>query len=219
MTFYNIFSKKQEKPREESKIKIIIDNREKQSLVPSQLSNLGFQIEFRQLPVGDYLINDTIIERKSINDLKSSIINKRIISQLIELKNYPKSLLIVEGLNENTRQGIIHENALRGFLLSVALEFQVPIIFTEDEKDTALYLSILAKKTKNKEISLRQSPKFKTKDERLQFILEGFPNIGPVKSKALISQFKSLKSIINASEEQLQPILGSRTREFMDLLS
>jgi Fanconi anemia group M protein len=220
MTFYNIFSKKEknqkEKPKE--KIKIIIDNREKQSLVPSQLSNLGFEIEFQQLHIGDYLVNNTIIERKSINDLKSSIINKRIITQLLELKSYPSSLLIVEGLNEETKKGIIHENALRGLILSIALEFKVPIIFTQDEKDTSSYLSVLAKKKEKSQLSLRPSIKFKSKEERLQFILEGFPNIGPVKSKALIDKFKSLKAIINADEQALKPILGSRTKEFMDLL-
>lgn len=219
MTFYNIFSKKQnQEEKKENKIKIIIDNRERKSLVPSELSNLGFQIEFQQLSVGDYLVNDTIIERKSINDLKSSIINKRIISQLLELKSYPKSLILVEGLNEDTKSGIIHENALRGLLLSIALDFQVPLIFTQDEKDTAKYLSVLAKQTKKSNISLRPSIKFKNKEERLEFILEGFPNIGPVKAKALLKKFKSLKSILSANEEDLKPILGSRTKEFLDLL-
>src|SRR3989339_252172 len=184
MPFHNIFSK--EKETIENKIKIIIDNREKQSLVASQLANLGFQIEFQQLKVGDYLVNDVAVERKTINDLKSSIINKRIIQQLQELKQYPKNILIVEGIsNEDIYSGIIHENALRGFLLSVALEFQVPLIFTQNEEDTARYLSVLAKKS----------------------------------AKKLISQFKSLKSIINASEEKLKPILGSRTKDFLDLLS
>lgn len=216
MTFHNIFSNKESK---EQKIKIIIDNREKQSLVASELSNLGFQIEFQQLQVGDYLVNDVAVERKTISDLKSSIINKRIISQLLELKQYPKSLLLVEGISdEDIYSGIIHENALRGFLLSVALEFQVPLIFTKNEKDTAKYLSILAKKSPKKDFALRAGKIFKSKEDRLQFILEGFPNIGPVKAKSLISKFKSLKNIINSNEEELKEILGSRTKDFMDLL-
>ena len=218
MPFHNIFSK--EKETIENKIKIIIDNREKQSLVASQLANLGFQIEFQQLKVGDYLVNDVAVERKTINDLKSSIINKRIIQQLQELKQYPKNILIVEGIsNEDIYSGIIHENALRGFLLSVALEFQVPLIFTQNEEDTARYLSVLAKKSPKKDFSLRATKLFKSKEERLQFILEGFPNIGPVTAKKLISQFKTLRSIINASEEELKPILGSRTKDFLDLLN
>jgi len=218
MPFHNIFSK--EKEMKENKIKIIIDNREKQSLVASQLANLGFQIQFEQLKVGDYLVNDVAVERKTLSDLKSSIINKRIIQQLLELKQYPKNILIVEGISqEDIHSGIIHENALRGFLLSVALEFQVPLIFTQNEKDTAKYLAVLAKKSPKKDFSLRASKLFKSKPERLQFILEGFPNIGPVTAKKLIKQFKTLKNIINASEEELEPILGKKTSDFLNLLS
>jgi len=165
----------------------------------------------------------TILKRREVlwfSVLKSSIINKRIIQQLQELKQYPKNILIVEGIsNEDIYSGIIHENALRGFLLSVALEFQVPLIFTQNEKDTARYLSVLAKKSPKKDFSLRATKLFKSKEERLQFILEGFPNIGPVTAKKLISQFKTLRSIINASEEELKPILGSRTKDFLDLLN
>src|SRR3989344_4460464 len=147
MTFFDIFSK--EKVKEEKKIKIVVDNREKNSLVISELMNMGFELEFTQLAVGDYIVNGVAIERKTISDLKSSIINKRIMQQLIELRQYENAILIVEGIIEDDLySGIIHENAFRGFLLSVALEFKVPIIFTYNEKDTAKYLYVLAKKQK-----------------------------------------------------------------------
>jgi len=217
MAFYNIFSKKQTK--EKPKIKIIIDNREKNSLVASELISLGLETEFKQLPVADYLVNNIAIERKTISDFKSSIINKRIIKQLQELKQYPKHLLILEGIQEeDIYEGTIHENAFRGFLLSVALEFQVPIIFTQNEKDTAKYLSVLAKKTEKQEIAIRASKIFLSKPERQQFIIEGFPNIGPITAKKLIKKFKTLKNIINAGEEELKEILGKRAEEFRELI-
>lgn len=215
MTFYNIFSKK---PTEKihSKSKILIDNREKNSLVPAELSKLNHPIEFQQLKVGDYIVNNIPIERKTISDLKSSIINKRIFDQLQHLQ-LNQGILIIEGLDENLYQGIIHENALRGFLLSLATEYKVPFLFSQSPKDTALYISILSKKSQ-KEISLRQSRILPTKKEQLQFILEGFPNIGPKTAKALIKEFKSLKAILTASEEQLQPILKSKTKTFLALI-
>ena len=83
MTFFNIFSKEKEG---KDKPKIIVDNRERNSLVPSELVNMGFQIEFTQLNVADYIINNVAIERKTVSDLKSSIINKRIFSQMQEIK-------------------------------------------------------------------------------------------------------------------------------------
>lgn len=218
MTFFNIFSDKKESNK--GKVKILIDNREKNSLVPSELAKLGFQIEFSQLPVADYLINNLAIERKSINDLKSSIINKRIFTQMQELKQYPVHLLIIEGLNmENISSGIIHENALRGFLLAAQLDYKIPLIFTEDEKETALYISLLAKKRSNQEISLRAKKISLNKKEQIQYILEGFPNVGPVKAKALIKKFKSLKNIINAQEKELEEILGKSTKDFLTLVN
>jgi ERCC4-type nuclease len=89
MAFLNIFSKKPlERPPE---LKIIVDNREKSSLVLPELLSKNFKIEFRQLPVADYIINDIAIERKTLSDLKSYIINKRIIKQPLELKQYKKT--------------------------------------------------------------------------------------------------------------------------------
>ena len=58
-------------------VKIIIDTREKQSLVASYLIEKGAKIEFEKLDIGDYLIQDTIIERKTFQDLLSSVIDKR----------------------------------------------------------------------------------------------------------------------------------------------
>jgi len=218
MTFFNIFSNR--KIKEKEKTTIIVDNREKNSLVISELIKRNNIIEFAQLPVADYIINNTAIERKTINDFKSSIIDKRIFSQLNELKQYPNHLLILEGL-ENTElyKGQIHENAFRGFLLSVALNFKTPIIYSINEEDTAKYLSILANKKEKSEPSIRQSRTLMSKEKQIQFILEGFPNIGPVKAKALIEEFKILKNIANATKEELEKVLGKNAEEFIKLLN
>lgn len=217
MSFHNIFSK--EKPEDEaSKPKVVIDNHEKNSLVPSILCKLGMNIEFTDLKVADYIVNSTAIERKTIPDLKSSIISKRMQFQLEELKQYEKALLIVEGIsNFDLYEGIIHENALRGFILSTVLEHKIPIVFTEDEEDTARYISVLAKKKEKAHVSLRQKIPF-TGEEQKQFILEGFPGIGPAMAKKLILKFGSIKNIINAPEEELKEILGKKTKTFTNLL-
>ncbi|MBU0466415.1 MAG: hypothetical protein KJ718_04980 [Nanoarchaeota archaeon] len=218
-TILNIFSSK--KTKISPPVTITIDHREKNSLIPTFLEEKGFQIEWKQLPVADYIIKNIAIERKTISDLKSSIVNKRIIQQLLELKQYPKHFLLVEGiLDEDLYSSSgLHENALRGFLLSVALDYQVPIIFTHNEEDTAKYISVLAKKTDKPKSSIRASKLFKSREEQLQFILEGFPNLGSVKAKALIKKFKSLNNIFNASESELEEILGKKAKDFKSLLN
>jgi ERCC4-type nuclease len=217
MVFNNIFSNKKPKPNSVLPT-ITIDHREKNSLIPSHLTKLGFPIEFKQLPIADYLINNIAIERKTVSDFKSSIINKRILTQLQEIKQYPKHLLILEGSQNSLLDSTtIHENAARGFLLSTALDFQVPIISSINEKDTALYLSVLAKKPSKPYNPIRPIKTFLSKKEQIQYILEGFPNIGPKKAKALIKEFSSLSKIINAPIESLIPLLGKQALDFKAL--
>jgi Fanconi anemia group M protein len=191
-------------------MKIIIDNREKNCLVVSELVENNVEIELKQLLVADYLIGNVAIERKTINDFISSMMNKRLIRQLEELKQYPKQLLIIEGIeehelyNDENKQGP-HANAIRGMLLSVILNFQIPIIFTKDYKDTAKFLIIIKKgqEKRPQEISLKAKRKALNMEEQQQFILEGFPGIGPATAKKLLKKFKTIKAVVNAKEKDL----------------
>lgn len=219
MTFFNIFSKKNSKKKTQKKHRVIVDHREKNSLVISELIKEGLEVEFQQLAVADYIVNDVAIERKTIADLKSSIINKRIMQQLPELKQYPKFALVLEGFNNKSYEGIIHENAFRGFLLSTLLEYQVPIIYTHNEADTARYISTLANKSPKGASSLRPTKILLSAEDRLQFILEGFPAIGPVSAKKLLEHYKTLKNIVLAPTEELENILGAKAKPLIDLLN
>jgi len=220
---FNIFSKRETadlKKLPENKTVIVIDNREKNSLVPSFLSSEEIKVIFKQLPIGDYIINEIAVERKTLADLQSSIINKRLVQQLSELKQYPKHLLIIEGMpNKDASRLFIHENALRGFLLSVVLEYNVPIMFTQDEEETAKYLFVLAKKSRKTDFSLRPKKQIKNSKEQVQFILEGFPGIGPKTAKILIKEFKTLKNIFDASELSLNKILGGKAPDFYKIIN
>ena len=207
------------KIKEKKKEIIVVDNREKNSLVVSELMSLGCDVRFEQLDVGDYIVKGVVIERKTISDLKGSIVNKRIIGQLLELKQYDKCFLLVEGvLDEDMYSGGIHENAFRGFLLSVALEYNVPLIFTHNSKDTARYIDVLARRTGKVDTSLRASKIFMDEEEQVLFILEGFPNVGRVKAKKLLEKFGSLERIFDGKVEELEEILGKRGEEFKRLI-
>jgi len=212
---FKIFSKKR-KRKPFVKPKAIIDYREKNSLVYSELISLGLQIEVRELKVADYIVKDVAIERKTVNDFISSMKNKRLLKQLEELQQYKNKLLIVEGIDEqelytDSEDWIgMHPNAIRGFLLSILLKYKVPIIFTQNYKDTAKFISVLSRKQTKKEASLNVTKKTLNKKEQLQFIVEGFPGIGPTTAKKLLKEFKSIKNIINASEEELRKVIGKK---------
>ena len=218
--FFDIFSKtasKSEKSKLKPKIKIIVDIHEKNSLVSSVLVSLGIEIEFKALKVGDYLVNGVAVERKTVSDFISSMLNKRLARQLEELQQYKKKLLIIEGIEEqelysDSSEGI-HANAIRGFLLSILLKYNVPIIYTKNSEDTAKFLSVLAKKT-DKEPSLNVSKKSLTKKERMQFILESFRGIGPKTAKKLLKKFKTLKNLFSVSMEELEKEIGKKSIGF-----
>ena len=199
---FSIFSRKTLKPKKIEKPRIIIDYRERNSLIPSELIGLGLEIEFKNLKVSDYLLKGVAIERKTVSDFISSMINRRLLRQLEELGQYNDRLLIIEGIDEQElytdgNENGMHPNSVRGFLLSILLRYKTPIIFTKNYKDTALFLSVLARR-KSKEFPLNVKKKTLNKKEQLQFIIEGFPGIGPKTAKKLLKKFKTIKNIINA---------------------
>jgi Fanconi anemia group M protein len=218
--FFDIFSGKKEKTYE--KPKIIVDYREKNSLLPSELSSLGIDTEFRNLKVADYIIKNVAVERKTVKDFISSVIDKRLFKQLEEIKQYPKFLLIIEGIEEqdlyNDKKEGMNENAVRGVLLSILLKYNVPIMFTKDERDTAKFMNILARKEEKKHKSLNPKKKSMNKEEQKQFILESFPGIGPSSAKKLLKEFGSIKSVINTPVENIKGIIGKKADIFERLL-
>lgn len=218
--FFDIFSGKKEKACE--KPKIIIDYREKNSLLPSELFSLGIDTEFRNLKVADYIINNVAIERKTVKDFFSSVINKRLFRQLEEIKQYSKFLLIIEGIEEqdlyNDEKDGMNENAVRGVLLSILLKYNVPIMLTKDEKDTAKFMNILARKEGKRHKSLNPKKKSMNKEEQKQFILESFPGIGPSSAKKLLKEFGSIKSVINMPIENIKKVIGKKADIFERLL-
>jgi len=203
--------------KEKPKQKIFVDYREKNSMVASELIHLGFEVEFLELKVGDYLINNVAIERKTVSDFKVSMINGHLKKQLEELQQYENKLLLIEGIEEHelysdNSEGI-NANAVRGFLLSILLKHKIPIIFTKDAEDTAKFIDVLARK-KEVESSLNATKKSFNKKEQMQFIIEGFPGIGPKTAKKLLEKFKTMNNIFNASSEDLEKEIGKKADIF-----
>ena len=216
---FNIFSKKHERIKnQEPKPKIIIDYREKNSLVASELIKLDFEIEFKELKVADYIIKGIAIERKTVNDFTSSMKNGHLINQLEELKQYENKLLIIEGIdeqelyNEDNHPGM-NPNSIRGFLLSILLKHKIPVIYTKNSEDTAKFIQVISRK-KERETPLNITKKSLNKKEQMQFIIESFPGIGPTTAKKLLKEFKTIQNIINAPQEELKKVIGKKADIF-----
>jgi len=221
MPFHNIFSEKKSKKIKQLPI-IIADIHEKNSLVIAELcSSTQIKIKIKSLKIGDYLIGNTIIERKTTNDFISSMINKRLIQQLQQMKKYKQQLLIIEGdLNLMNNKTKINSNAIRGFILSILTNYQTQIIFTQNYEDTSNYLITLTKRQQKPKTEISFHNRIpKNKQEQKQYILEAFPNIGPIKAKQLLKKFKTIKNTINAKEQKLEKILRKKALEFKNLIN
>lgn len=197
--------------------KVIADYREKNSLVIAELISLGIEVIFENLEIGDFIVNENVIERKTVSDFISSMINKRLISQLENLWKYENRLLIIEGIDEKNlyddKSESVNANAIRGFLLSIVLKFKVPIIFTKNSEDTAKFLSVLARK-KEREMGIREGRKTLSLDEQKQYILEGFSGVGPKTAKKLLEKYGTLRKIFNTPLDELKKEVGKKADSF-----
>lgn len=212
--FFDIFSKTESRTKKKKPVKIFVDYREKNSLTYYELLEMDFDIEIKNLNVADYIVQDVAIERKTVSDFVSSMISKRLFRQLQEIQQYKNRLLIIEGVEEQElytekNETGMHPNSIRGFLLSILLRYNVPIIFTKDYQDTAKFISVLSRR-KSRPVSLNVNKKTLNEKERLQFILEGFPGIGPKTSQKLLKKFRTIKNIANASEKELEDLIGKK---------
>lgn len=218
--FYNIFRKNVTKEIRDIPL-ITADIHEKNSLILAELhSSKEVNLEIKPLKIADYLIGNIAIERKTISDLISSMINKRLIQQLSNIKKYDKSLLIVEGnIDELYIKNDKLAKVLRGLVVSIITNHNIPIIFSKDYKDTSQYIITLAKQQKIKQPVSFHSRIPKTLEEQKKNILESFPRIGPNKSVKLLKKFGTLEKIFNTSEEELKEILKNKAGEFKIILS
>lgn len=198
---------------ENSGIKIYADVREKNSDIIRILKE-NAQVELRQLPVGDYILSDRVcVERKTVDDFLQSIIDSRLITQAKELsQNFDAPILMLEGDSMKIYvQRDIHPNAIRGMMSSLAIDFGVSIIPTQNSEDTARTLYVIAKREQEDErrtVSLRGERKPFTLAERQQFIVESLPNVSAILARRLLKHFGSVQDIMNASEKELMEVEG-----------
>ncbi|MFH1256485.1 MAG: DEAD/DEAH box helicase [Candidatus Diapherotrites archaeon] len=206
---------------------IYADSREQASPVTRLLQEKDALVKVRQLEVGDFVLSDDIVvERKTIDDFLSSLLDGRLFQQLVKMaENYSAPLVLVEGKREEMFSlRNVHRNAIIGALTSIACNYRIPVLFTDNAEETAEYLFLTAKREqlgKGKGIRLRLGRKGLTLAEQQQFLIEGLPSVGPTLAKNLLKQFGSVKKLFNASEERLQKAEGigeKKAKEIRKLL-
>jgi DNA excision repair protein ERCC-4 len=222
-------------------IRIVVDEREKNSGIPDLLKKAGAIIDFAQLLVGDYVVSpETAIERKTVHDLVSSIYDGRLFVQCSDLiKHYQKPLLVVQGdiadlseipedAEDNDLKRLVQRMPLAyDALATVATEFRIPIIHTPSAEQTAQFLVVLVNKSLREGRATGPLLKKIKKDNSVYIqqlsVLSSVPGIGEKLAVRMLEKFKTPKRALNASAAELATIPGfglaraERVRKILDL--
>ena len=192
----------------DSQVRVIIDNRERNAELIGRLEENGIDIEFRTAHIGDYIISDRVcIERKTVPDFESSIINGRLFDQIKRLKeHYEFPIVILEGDSEYFR---LKNNVINGAIAALFIDYGIMVLHTNGADSTA---DIIASMARHEQLDYNRTPSLKggarsyTDEDFQERIVGNIPGIGPKLSKALLSRFKNIKGIVDATPEELAKV-------------
>ena len=196
--------------KEGEEVVVFIDNRELKSRVAKFLYEMGIELKPMQLDVADFQVSERVgIERKEVNDFLSSIVDGRLFKQMLELnEHFEKPVLVLEGRGLFELRDI-HENSVRGALLSIAVDYGIPILWADSPLETAKYVAQIAKREQieyDKTVQIRGGKRPDSLKERQEYIVAGLPNVGAKLGKALLEEFGSVEKIFCAGEGELKKV-------------
>ncbi|MCD6589791.1 DEAD/DEAH box helicase [Candidatus Woesearchaeota archaeon] len=198
-----------EKEKREEPLEIIVDYREKNSPVVKHLVKENISLRLANLPVGDFMIGPVVIELKNVPDFVASIIDKRLIDQASRLAKTEKPLIIIQGEEDPYNQRNIHPNAINGMLASIVVDYEIPIVWMRNPKETARFLVAIAKRFQGEKRNINPHiRKPATLKEQQEYLIASIPGIGPMLARNLLRRFRSIKAIANASLREIEKVEG-----------
>ena len=206
-------------------LRIVVDKREKNSGIPELLKQSGVFVDFATLKVGDYIVfNNVAIERKTIPDLLSSFYDGRLFIQCSQLvKHFSSPLLIVEGsIIEDLK--LESDKAFHSYdqkilliydsLISVVLDFKIPLVHTPNIEHTTSFLIAIANKLSRKYSYgplLRKIRKQTSEQIQQLSVLSSLPGVGGMFAVKMLKEFTTPKRALNASAAEMAKIPGFGT--------
>lgn len=192
--------------------KLIIYADDRENTMAKALSKRDVTVRTKRLDVADFLVSDrTAVERKTASDFVDSIVDQRLFPQLKDLTGqFENPVIIIEGEDLYGHRDV-HPNAIRGALSSVALDYQVPILWTGDSDETADTLLALAKREQEDQdrgISIRGDRSPKSEKDLQKYIVAGLPNVSDKLAERLLEHFGTIRDVYAASETQLKKVEG-----------
>ena len=213
---------------------LLLDHRELSSTVAVHLRQLGVPLEVGTLTTGDYLIGDDIlIERKTGKDLAASIRDGRMLAQMRRLAGSNHTALLLLEDPEDLGGSAMRREAIDGLIITLALEFGIPVLPTRDAVGSARLLSRIAGREAARMASMltpfRRDGRHPVKEARsltsgrwpgsdegarmehrsiTQRALMAIPTIGERLALRLTDAFGSIGAVLAAEEHELAEVEG-----------
>jgi ERCC4-type nuclease len=199
---------------------IIVDDR-KETVTFDGLTKKGLHVEVQRIEIADVLLDGGVaIERKG-HDLISSLTSKRIWEQLNNLCEYEKPIICI--INENLWRDFyfchsrwIH-SSYRGFLTTLAISYPKLKVFQFTSMDDYIDFIVALDKKIHDEGSSERPKMLARKPIKLsdsqENVIAGVPGISIKTAKLLLNSMGNVKSIANATKEELMdiPNIGEKT--------
>ena len=221
-------------------VRVVADERERNSRIPELVREAGASVDFAQLPVGDYIVSpEEVVERKTVRDLISSIYDGRLYIQCAQLvKHFQKPVIVIQGdiadldvfpadLDESHDRRLAERMPLAyEAIASIIMEFRIPVVHTPSAEYTAILLLTLAKRSlKEGKASgplLRKIKKENPVYIQQLSVLSSVPGIGDKLAARMLQKFQTPSRALNATAAQLATIPGfglaraERVRRILD---
>mgnify|MGYP000495218219 CR=1 FL=1 len=200
-----------------------VDDREPIQIIQG-LREKGIDVKVKRIESGDYVFNKFAIERKSIQDLLSSLNSKRYWSQIETLKNtYEYPMVLIEGdLDVATKKtyykGRLFEIKLsdqdyrniRRTKIATLLGWKIPIIETKDYEETVDWIVDMYERERYHESKVPPpAVKKSLKPEEIRInMLCCIHGIGPYLAKKILEKFTMRDLIEKDPREVSKAIRG-----------
>ncbi len=194
-------------------LKVVVDERERQSGVPEALSKLDIRVYFSKLHVADYVINPEIaVERKALPDFVSSVYDGRLFYQASQISSaYRKPYLIIEGDIKELARLTRNLNSYYGAIANVTLAHDLRVMHTADPEQTAAAVAGLAKNSRARPPlpgTFTTAPKGNDEPQQQLYLISALPGVGTKLARRMLSRFGTPRKIMNLTEAQLAMVQG-----------
>jgi DNA excision repair protein ERCC-4 len=207
--------------------RVVADERERASGVPEELSKLNVRVDFGRLPVGDYVLNPDIgVERKAVRDLVSSVYDSRLFYQSARMAaSFAKPYLLVEGDSKEVEKLARNLKSYYGAIANVTMAYGLRILFTANQKETAIAIAELLNHARAKPLSRMPSeaaPKAKNLSQQQLYLVSSMPGVGRKLAEKLLLKYGSPRRVLNLTAGELSMTGGigwkraERIKEMLD---